>query len=64
MFEYCCSDVDIFWWVCLKFKNFLWEVILIDGGYGVDVFEFCIIVLFCMNVFKIKFLLEDWNIFV
>lgn len=62
--EYCCSDLDIFRCVCLKFKNLLWEVINGDDGDGVDVFGFCIIVLLCMDVFKIKFLFEEWKVFV
>lgn len=64
IFKYCWSDVDIFRCVCLKFKNFLLGVIGEDGGYVIDVFDFCIIVFLCMDVFKIKFLFEKWNFFI
>lgn len=62
--KYCWSDVDIFWCVCFKFKNLLFEVIGGDGGCIVDVFDFCIIVFFCMDVFKIKFLFEEWKFYI
>lgn len=64
MLEYCRSDVDILRRACLKFKNLLWEATSIDGGHGVDAFESCTIASLCMNVFKTKFLPEDWNILV
>ncbi|XP_061190399.1 uncharacterized protein LOC133198307 [Saccostrea echinata] len=64
MLEYCRSDVDILRRACLKFKNLLWEATSVDGGRGVDAFGSCTIASLCMNVFKTKFLPEDWKILV
>lgn len=62
--EYCRSDVDILRRACLKFKNLLWEATNGDDGDGVDAFGSCTIASLCMDVFKTKFLPEEWKVFV
>ncbi|XP_062571181.1 uncharacterized protein LOC134233214 [Saccostrea cucullata] len=64
MMKYCRSDVDILRRACLKFKNLLLEATQKDGGPGVDAFSSTTIASLCMNVFKLKFLPEDWKIWV
>lgn len=62
--EYCRSDVDILRRACLKFKNLLWEATNGDDGDGVDAFGSCTIASLCMDVFKTKFLPEEWKVLV
>lgn len=62
--KYCQSDVDILRRACLKFKNLLKEATGGDGGGTIDAFESCTIASLCMNVFKTKFLPEDWKFLV
>ncbi|XP_061170270.1 uncharacterized protein LOC133179558 [Saccostrea echinata] len=59
--KYCRSDVDILRRACLKFKNLLLEATGRDGGHTVDAFNSSTIASLCMDVFKTKFLPEDWK---
>lgn len=59
--KYCRSDVDILRRACLKFKNLLLEATGGDGGRTVDAFDSCTIASLCMDVFKTKFLPEEWK---
>lgn len=62
--EYCRSDVDILRRACLKFKNLSWEATNGDDGDGVDAFGSCTIASLCIDVFKTKFLPEEWKVFI
>lgn len=59
--KYCRSDLDILRGACLKFKNLLLEATGGDGGRTVDAFDSCTIAYLCMDVFKTKFLPEEWK---
>lgn len=72
--EYCSSDVDILRQACLKFRNILMNItgkheVIFDEDLpetklmgGVDSFQHITIASVCMQVFKTKFLQEDWRV--
>lgn len=72
--EYCSSDVDILRQACLKFRNILMNItgkheVIFDEDLpetklmdGVDPFQHITIASVCMQVFKTKFLQEDWRV--
>ncbi|KAK3106839.1 hypothetical protein FSP39_000995 [Pinctada imbricata] len=64
MIKYCQSDVDILRRACLKFKNLLNDATGSDGGIKIDAFASCTIASLCMEVFKKKFLREEWRVLV
>lgn len=61
MIKYCRSDVDILRRACLKFNHLLCEATGRDGGVTLDAFDSCTIASLCMEVFKQKFLEEQWQ---
>lgn len=63
MVKYCRSDVDILRRACIKFKH-LHEATGRDGGRAVDAFDSYTIASLCMDVYKLKFLEEQWQIIV
>lgn len=64
MVRYCRSDVDILRRACIKFKHLLLEATSRDGGRAVDAFDSCTIASLCMEVYKQKFLEEQWQFIV
>ncbi|KAK3107774.1 hypothetical protein FSP39_021983 [Pinctada imbricata] len=64
MIKYCKSDVDILRRACLKFKTLVMDVTQQDGGVGIDAFASTTIASLCMEVFKSKFLREEWKVLV
>lgn len=75
MLDYCRSDVDILRQACLKFRGLLMsatgeriEVVNAKGKKektwvgAVDPFDSVTIAFVCMNVFRTKFLEEDWKV--
>lgn len=64
MVKYCRSNVDILRRACIKFKHLLHEATGRDGGRAVDAFDSCTIASLCMDVYKLKFLEEQWQIIV
>ena len=64
MLTYCRSDVDILRRACMTFKDLLREATESDGGTGVDAYDSCTIASLCMDVFKTKFLCENWRVLI
>lgn len=64
MVKYCRSNVDILRRACIKFKHLLHEATGRDGGRAVDAFDSCTIASLGMDVYKLKFLEEQWQIIV
>ena len=72
--EYCRSDVDILRQACLKFREILMNItgkeeVVFDEELpekklvgGVDPFQHTTIAGVCMQVFKSKFLQEEWRV--
>lgn len=64
MLTYRRSDVDILRRACLTFKVLLKEATQMDGGASVIAHDSCTIASLCMDVFKTKFLSEDWCVLI
>ena len=64
MLTYCRSDVDILRRACLTFKDLLKEATQMDGGASVNAYDSRTIASLCMDVFKTKFLSEDWRVLI
>ena len=71
MLDYCRSDVDILRQACLKFRELLMsatgDCVMDQGGIpqwtgAVDPFDSVTIASVCMNVYRIKFLEEEWRV--
>ena len=60
--KYCRDDVNILRQACLKFKRLLLEATGQDGGLAIHAFDSCTIASLCMDVFKRKFLTEEWKV--
>ena len=71
MLEYCRSDVDILRQACLKFRHLLMsatgEEVTDDKAATkwvgvIDLFDAMTIASICMNVYRTKFLQEEWRV--
>ena len=71
MLDYCRSDVDILRQACLKFRELLMsatgDCVMDQGGKpqwtgAVDPFDSVTIASVCMNVYRTKFLEEEWRV--
>lgn len=56
--KYCRFDVDILRWGCLKFRNIFMQMI-IRNDEGIDLFVYCIMIVFVCNLVFWKLFLEE-----